>query len=99
MPRPRRNSARSGSLARTSSNYQVAGYTPNPRFDHGPTRRAEAMTDDQFHLPGLGLESSLEAAMTTMIKRADISPCTRYRWTLSRVWGDGPQLCWVMLNP
>jgi hypothetical protein len=37
--------------------------------------------------------------MMKMTKRADISPYTKYRWTLLRVWAHGPQLCWVMLNP
>lgn len=30
---------------------------------------------------------------------ADISDCGRYRWRLSRRWDDGPQACFVMLNP
>jgi len=36
-----------------------------------------------------------------MIKRADISECGRYRYSLERVWGDedGDVVTWVMLNP
>jgi hypothetical protein len=32
-------------------------------------------------------------------KTASISPCETYRWTLTRSWGDGKRVCWVMLNP
>lgn len=28
-----------------------------------------------------------------------ISACGRYRYTLTREWGTGPQACWIMLNP
>ncbi|MEM9970197.1 MAG: DUF1643 domain-containing protein [Pseudomonadota bacterium] len=27
------------------------------------------------------------------------SPCERYRYALTRTWGDGPRLTYVMLNP
>lgn len=30
---------------------------------------------------------------------AAISECGRYRWWLTRRWGDGPLCCWIMLNP
>ncbi len=30
---------------------------------------------------------------------AVISPCGVYRYELTRQWGDGPLLAWVMLNP
>jgi hypothetical protein len=30
---------------------------------------------------------------------AIISPCGSYRYSLSRVWDDGPTLAWCMLNP
>jgi hypothetical protein len=33
-------------------------------------------------------------------KTATLSPCGRYRFTLSRVWNQGARrICWVMLNP
>lgn len=30
---------------------------------------------------------------------AIISPCGKFRYELTRSWGDGPTLTWVMLNP
>ena len=32
---------------------------------------------------------------------ASISECGRYRWALTRTWGDEPYktICWIMLNP
>lgn len=33
------------------------------------------------------------------VTTARLSGCGRYRYTLSRAWGDGPMLAWVMLNP
>lgn len=33
-----------------------------------------------------------------MIRRADISPCRRYRYRLTRYWGPGLTLPFVMLN-
>jgi hypothetical protein len=30
---------------------------------------------------------------------AAISECGRYRYSLHRRWGDGDQVCWIMLNP
>jgi hypothetical protein len=35
----------------------------------------------------------------SVIRRADMSPCGRYRYRLSRYWGRGPMLPFVMLNP
>ena len=34
-----------------------------------------------------------------MIRCATISECGKYRYHLSRKWGDRPSLCFVMLNP
>lgn len=34
-----------------------------------------------------------------MIRDAWLSRCGKYRWTLTRTWGDGPAAWWVMLNP
>lgn len=34
-----------------------------------------------------------------MKRGAALSDCLTYRWTLTRDWGDGERLCWVMLNP
>lgn len=30
---------------------------------------------------------------------AEISTCGLYRYSLTRIWGDGQRVCWVMLNP
>lgn len=35
----------------------------------------------------------------SMFRRAYFSPCWKWRYSLFRRWGDGPQLCMVMLNP
>lgn len=35
----------------------------------------------------------------TGVDKATFSPCRNYRYMLSRRWGHGPTLCWVMLNP
>lgn len=43
------------------------------------------VTDRRDHLAG--------------VDRATFSPCRNYRYMLSRRWGHGPTLCWVMLNP
>jgi hypothetical protein len=37
--------------------------------------------------------------MKNMKKGATLSTCKTYRWTLTRDWGDGKRICWVMLNP
>jgi hypothetical protein len=37
--------------------------------------------------------------IVAMKKSARISPCRQYRWTLTRDWGQGKRICWVMLNP
>lgn len=34
-----------------------------------------------------------------ILRGANISPCGAYRWTLTRTWGNGERVCWVMLNP
>jgi hypothetical protein len=40
------------------------------------------------------------SAMTEEMKRtAVISPCGRYRYALTRRWGRGSAVTWVMLNP
>lgn len=33
------------------------------------------------------------------VDKATFSPCRNYRYMLTRRWGRGPTLCWVMLNP
>jgi hypothetical protein len=33
------------------------------------------------------------------VSEAVYSDCERYRYVLSRVWGDGPRVAFVMLNP
>jgi hypothetical protein len=50
----------------------------------------------QFDLFGV---KSLKRTAMTVTMSAEISECMTYRWTLTRSWGDGPKLCWVMLNP
>jgi hypothetical protein len=30
---------------------------------------------------------------------ARLSACGTYRWTLSRSWGQGRTVCWILLNP
>jgi hypothetical protein len=32
-------------------------------------------------------------------RTANLSRCGTYRWTLTRSWGAGRPVCWVMLNP
>lgn len=34
-----------------------------------------------------------------MRRAATLSDDGRFRWTLERQWGNGPYVCWVMLNP
>lgn len=35
----------------------------------------------------------------TLLRQADVSPCGRYRYSLSRTWGHAPPVLFVMLNP
>ncbi len=35
----------------------------------------------------------------TVASAALLSPCGSYRYSLSRIWGDGSIVAWVMLNP
>jgi hypothetical protein len=44
-------------------------------------------------------ESKVTCLSVPIRKTARISPCGTYRWTLTRGWGDGKKICWVMLNP
>ena len=34
-----------------------------------------------------------------MQRKADISACGRYRYSLQRIWGEAPPLAFIMLNP
>jgi len=34
-----------------------------------------------------------------VVKDASLSRCGKFRWALTRRWGVGKQICWVMLNP
>lgn len=36
---------------------------------------------------------------TAGVDKAAFSPCRNYRYLLTRRWGHGPTVCWVMLNP
>src|SRR5689334_20041621 len=38
-------------------------------------------------------------AQSEIVKSAVLSPCGLYRYRLTRRWGDGPALLFVMLNP
>lgn len=33
------------------------------------------------------------------VDKAAFSPCRNYRYMLTRRWGHGPTVCWIMLNP
>ena len=37
--------------------------------------------------------------MSAVVKTTSLSRCKTYRWALSRSWAEGPQVCWIMLNP
>nr|WP_300338290.1 DUF1643 domain-containing protein [Actinomyces sp.] len=37
--------------------------------------------------------------MSAVLKTAELSPDRRYRYRLTRSWGDGPHVVFVMLNP
>jgi hypothetical protein len=43
--------------------------------------------------------SALFEKLGAVEKTADISPCGKYRYSLSRRWSDAPLVAWVMLNP
>jgi len=34
-----------------------------------------------------------------MIRKAEFSACGNYRYTLTRQWGFGGTVCWILLNP
>lgn len=34
-----------------------------------------------------------------IIRSASISCCNRFRWTLTRKWGEGPMACYIGFNP
>lgn len=40
-----------------------------------------------------------DSTVPPMKSDALLSPCGRYRYWLTREWGDGDRVCWVMLNP
>lgn len=53
-----------------------------------------------FDPPLLGGAPEPRPAQRTRPHRsAKVSACGRYRWTLSRWWGNGSRVCWIMLNP
>ena len=35
----------------------------------------------------------------TIARSAEISSCSAYRWTLTRMWGSGAHVCFIGLNP
>jgi hypothetical protein len=37
--------------------------------------------------------------ITEVVKTAQISDCGTYRYELTRRWGPGARVCWIMLNP
>lgn len=39
------------------------------------------------------------ATLRDTLSEAIYSDCERYRYALTRIWGDGPRLTYVMLNP
>ena len=40
-----------------------------------------------------------QLALPTVSRDAVLSPCGRYRYMLTRRWGEGAVVCWIMLNP
>lgn len=51
------------------------------------------------HPGGLPLAEPAAQSAPAIQRAAELSPCGAYRWTLSRWWGEGARVCWVMLNP
>jgi hypothetical protein len=48
---------------------------------------------------GRGTMSEPMHRKQAIARSARISACGQYRWTLTRKWGNGKSICWVMLNP
>ena len=47
----------------------------------------------------IDMDSTLPGTWGRTAKAAVLSPCGRDRYRLSRIWGDGPPVNFVMLNP
>lgn len=43
--------------------------------------------------------AELWSGAAVMLRGAAISEDGQYRWTLTRQWGGGDRVCWIMLNP
>ena len=54
----------------------------------------EAPQSDLF-----GFAPAVPPAPTSFAGGAEISACGQYRWMLTRVWGGGPLVCFIGLNP